>query len=83
MDLALDATPSGVVGGHIYTNQGYQNRPKFTTGAGRSYQIERTTNFVNWTDVTASLITATGGTTSFTNSATAAAGFFRVRVVGP
>jgi hypothetical protein len=54
---------------------------KFTSVAGRGYHIEHTTDFATWTNLTASPIIATGGTTSRTNPATATSEFFRVRVI--
>ena len=55
----------------------------FTSVAGHGYHIERTTDFLAWTNLTASPIIATGGTTSRTNPASAPGGFFRVRVMEP
>lgn len=55
----------------------------FTSVASRSYHIERTADFVRWTNITARPIIATGGTTARTNPASAPGEFFRVRVVEP
>ncbi len=39
---ALGATPSGVVGGHVYAGTNFQNWPKFITGAGLTGAVYNT-----------------------------------------